>query len=172
MTERVKCGCGALWGDVHKQHCKGSGRESGAPLEPLRHRWADGAVWWDCPGATCPACNPSPVNPPHYRQHPSGLECIEVTEHLPFCEGNAVKYLWRHCLKNGRQDLEKAQWYLNRAILLRATRGYLDVSKPRSWEDWYTNHDRVHTAADGAINEILQGRISEAALIVSGMLTW
>lgn len=55
-----------------------------------------------------------PVNKPkHYNSHPSGIEVIEITRHLPFDIGNAVKYLFRHGLKgNSRQDLEKALWYL------------------------------------------------------------
>lgn len=58
-----------------------------------------------------------PVNhPPHYTQHPSGVECIVVTEHMNFCIGNAVKYLWRADLKNGLEDLEKAEWYIRREI--------------------------------------------------------
>jgi len=37
-----------------------------------------------------------PVNHPrHYTSHPSGIECITITEHMSFCLGNAVKYLWR-----------------------------------------------------------------------------
>lgn len=55
-------------------------------------------------------------NPPHYNGHPSGVECIEVTELLSFNLGNAFKYAFRHRAKNGRQDLEKCAWYLNRAI--------------------------------------------------------
>lgn len=61
-----------------------------------------------------------PVNlPTHYRSHPSGVECIEVTEHMNFCLGNAVKYLWRAGLKSSDthlQDLRKARWYLDREI--------------------------------------------------------
>jgi hypothetical protein len=51
-------------------------------------------------------------HPPHYQGHPSGLECIEVTRGLSFCLGNTIKYLYRAEQKNGRQDLEKAAWYL------------------------------------------------------------
>ena len=55
--------------------------------------------------------------PPHYRAHPSGVECIEITEHMSFCLGNAVKYLWRADLKEDAvQDLNKAVWYINREI--------------------------------------------------------
>jgi hypothetical protein len=58
-----------------------------------------------------------PVNHPlHYTQHPSGVECITITEHMSFNVGNAVKYLWRANWKNGLEDLEKALWYINREI--------------------------------------------------------
>ena len=55
-------------------------------------------------------------NPKHYTEHPSGVQCITVTEHMNFCLGNAIKYLWRADLKNGLEDLEKARWYINREI--------------------------------------------------------
>jgi hypothetical protein len=59
-----------------------------------------------------------PVNhPKHYTSHPSGVECITVTEHMNFNLGNAVKYIWRAGEKsNLKQDLEKARWYLDREI--------------------------------------------------------
>lgn len=56
-------------------------------------------------------------HPPHYTSHPSGIECIQVTEHMGFCLGNAIKYIWRADLKNDAiEDLKKAVWYLNREI--------------------------------------------------------
>lgn len=64
-----------------------------------------------------------PVNhPPHYNSHPSGIECIEITEHYNFCVGNAIKYLWRAGLKGDgdsakhAEDLRKAIWYLQREL--------------------------------------------------------
>ena len=58
-----------------------------------------------------------PVNhPKHYTEHPSGVECIQITECMNFCLGNAVKYIWRADLKGGVEDLEKARWYINREI--------------------------------------------------------
>lgn len=58
-----------------------------------------------------------PVNHPrHYTSHPSGVECIQITEHMNFNCGNAVKYLWRASEKNGLEDLRKAVWYVNREI--------------------------------------------------------
>lgn len=55
-------------------------------------------------------------NPKHYTSHPSGIECIQVTEHMGFNLGNAVKYIWRADLKGGVEDLEKAKWYIKREI--------------------------------------------------------
>lgn len=55
-------------------------------------------------------------HPPHYKQHPSGVECITVTEHFNFNVGNAIKYLWRSDHKNGLEDLKKAAWYVTREI--------------------------------------------------------
>lgn len=59
-----------------------------------------------------------PVNhPSHYTSHPSGVECIAVTEHMSFNVGNAIKYLWRVDLKTDAiEDLRKAAWYVNREI--------------------------------------------------------
>lgn len=59
-----------------------------------------------------------PVNhPKHYTSHPSGVECIEITEHMNFNVGNAMKYLWRAGSKNDDlTDLHKAAWYVNREI--------------------------------------------------------
>lgn len=57
------------------------------------------------------------VNPPHYKQHPSGVECIQITEHMNFNLGNVVKYVWRADEKGDpMENLLKAQWYLNREI--------------------------------------------------------
>ena len=59
-----------------------------------------------------------PVNhPKHYTEHPSGVECIEITEHMNFNLGNAIKYLWRAGLKGEQvEDLRKARWYIDREI--------------------------------------------------------
>lgn len=60
-------------------------------------------------------------HPLHYTQHPSGIECIAITEHMTFCIGNAIKYLWRSGLKgNEVEDLRKAAWYIDREIKRRS----------------------------------------------------
>jgi hypothetical protein len=56
-------------------------------------------------------------HPPHYNQHPSGVECIDIVEHFSFNVGNAIKYLWRAGLKfDELEDLKKAAWYINREL--------------------------------------------------------
>ena len=62
-----------------------------------------------------------PVNPDHYKNQTS-LECIEAMEIafgrdavIDFCRCNAWKYIWRWKNKNGKVDLDKADWYLTKA---------------------------------------------------------
>lgn len=64
------------------------------------------------------AIGEDPINPSYYRQHPSGVECIEIVEHMTFNLGTAFAYIWRAGKKNDLvEDLRKAQWYLEREIL-------------------------------------------------------
>ena len=57
------------------------------------------------------------TNPSHYKSHPSGIECITITEHFDFNVGNCIKYLWRAGLKGDAiEDLKKAKWYVDREI--------------------------------------------------------
>jgi len=61
-------------------------------------------------------------NPSHYNK--GGLECIEAiteaTKNLKgieaVCVANVIKYIWRWKEKNGKEDLLKAKWYLERLI--------------------------------------------------------
>lgn len=56
-------------------------------------------------------------HPAHYSANPSGVECIDITEHMGFNVGNAIKYLWRAGSKGDTvEDLRKAAWYINREI--------------------------------------------------------
>lgn len=58
--------------------------------------------------------------PSHYTSHPSGVECIEITKHMSFTLGSAMKYIWRCDLKKDAiEDLKKAQEYLRIEIDLR-----------------------------------------------------
>lgn len=54
-------------------------------------------------------------HPSHYTQYP--VEVIELTRHMTFNRGNAVKYVARAGFKGGPEkeleDIDKAIWYLN-----------------------------------------------------------
>lgn len=61
------------------------------------------------------------VHPKHYTY--STYECIEVLRDVlgeegfkEFCRGNVFKYLWRYNHKNGKEDLLKAKYYLEKLI--------------------------------------------------------
>lgn len=63
-------------------------------------------------------------HPSHYTSHPSGVECIQITEHMSFNLGNAIKYLWRADEKGAPlDDLKKARWYIEREIAKRERKG-------------------------------------------------
>ena len=59
-------------------------------------------------------------SPPHYNK--AGIETIDAIMAATdegseyYLQGNIIKYVWRYRYKNGVEDLEKAQWYLNRLI--------------------------------------------------------
>lgn len=64
------------------------------------------------------------VNSPQHYISERGIETIDVIEAFtkdlePFeayCTGNIIKYIcrWKH--KNGKEDLKKARWYINRLL--------------------------------------------------------
>jgi hypothetical protein len=53
--------------------------------------------------------NPA-INPTHYTNHPSGVECKDIVKHMTWAVGTAVAYLWRCDDKHPDpiEDLEKA----------------------------------------------------------------
>jgi hypothetical protein len=58
-------------------------------------------------------------HPQHYTTHPSGIEAIQITRHMNFNLGNAIKYIWRAGIKDESktiQDLEKAIFYIKDEI--------------------------------------------------------
>lgn len=72
-------------------------------------------------------------HPPHYTSHPSGVECITITEHMGFNLGNAIKYIWRADEKgNALDDLRKAEWYIQREILRRELRQEMQPMPPKN----------------------------------------
>lgn len=102
-------------GAAHKPDCVYAPK-----LTPMQQAEAEYRAQRAAKGDPVPATEHNSVNyPAHYTSHPSGVECITVTEHMTFNLGNAVKYIWRHGLKptaDAVEDLKKARWYLDREI--------------------------------------------------------
>ena len=62
-------------------------------------------------------------NPKHYNSGTLGIEVIDIIENSlnkdgfeGFLVGNIIKYVCRFKLKNGKEDLKKAEWYLKKVI--------------------------------------------------------
>ena len=87
-------------------------------------------------------------SPSHYTQ--AGIECIDaITAAVSgksgieaVCVANVIKYLWRYELKNGLEDVKKAQWYLNRL-----------VSKMEKQAQAQEHHECQHTNTFKCIDE-------------------
>ena len=57
------------------------------------------------------------TQPGHYTSHPSGVECIDISEHMTANLAAAFQYIWRCELKGKHEeDLRKAIFYLEREI--------------------------------------------------------
>ena len=75
-------------------------------------------------------------HPSHYET--GKIECIDVMLETQgeesvkaFCICNAMKYLYRHKKKNGREDIAKAKWYLEKYLELEEWGGINeDIYKP------------------------------------------
>jgi hypothetical protein len=105
VLSTAACSCGAT-------NCCAPGipdatkSDSVGPSSSSEHRTETGTVL------------PDPVTrPAHYTSHPSGIEPIELTQHMSFCLGNVVKYVMRAGLKGDAvEDLRKARTYLDYEI--------------------------------------------------------
>lgn len=75
-------------------------------------------------------------HPHHYTWHPSGVECLQITEAFSFNLGNAIKYIWRSGHKGKElEDLKKARFYIDREIgRLTEGRVVVDILEPEQLE--------------------------------------
>lgn len=77
--------------------------------------------------------------PAHYNRHPSGIECIEITEHMNFVLGSAFKYMFRRENKGKElEDLKKAEWYIDweiRRCFLKSESHLSVACDPQALED-------------------------------------
>lgn len=120
------------WGTTNTHIPGGGGNFDPTPPrytdDPKNSEGGEGAgpgLFLEFEGVKFPVAHPSEKSSPydpvqkakHYNCHPSGIECIQVVEHMNFNIGNAIKYLWRADLKEApRQDLEKAAYYIQREL--------------------------------------------------------
>lgn len=110
-----------------------------------------------------------PVNhPKHYTAHPSGVECIQITEHMGFNLGNAMKYVWRADLKNDAlEDMKKAIWYIQREIAKReAEIAEAEAKRIKSEENWTAGiwkNDNANTISTPLSAEAIDKAIRRAS---------
>lgn len=107
-----------------------------------------------------------PVNhPKHYTEHPSGVECIQVTEHMGFNLGNATKYIWRCDLKKDAiEDLKKARWYIDREIAKRELEAQSKTLKVSGAIDANTLTTNNYVINHARLDETVIGKIAAEAL--------
>ena len=126
---RLNCECGQeLTGSAFPQVCISCGKVMHDKAKEWRTSQAQDAVGFhgkssllvQLESAKAAALADPVDHPVHYTSHASGIEVIQITEHMGFCLGNAVKYILRCDLKgNAIEDLKKARWYLDREIAKR-----------------------------------------------------
>lgn len=106
LPDTQDCTTGALWNRIERKNKRSEDKTSEEDMSDFSDK-------------------PDMINhPPHYTGHPSGVEAISITEHMNYCLGNAMKYIWRADLKGtDLDDLEKAIWYLNRELSRRLVLG-------------------------------------------------
>lgn len=106
--------------------------------------------------------NDNVEHPAHYKAHASGVECIQITEHMNFCLGNAVKYIWRADEKgNAIEDLKKAAWYIEREIQRRQPES--DEEPIISWSFADSAEPKITFTARGINNETFGVFMGEAS---------
>ena len=114
-------------------------------------------------------------HPKHYTSHPSGVECIQITEHMGFNLGNALKYIWRADLKGDAiEDLKKARWYIERELEKREGKPAdgatttSDAFDDASWIEWKGGEQPVpyHTVVEVLSRGNILGRA------IAGKLNW
>ena len=112
-----------------------------------------------------------PINPNHYKGD-MPVQCIDISEKFNFCLGNVIKYVWRAGKKEGSdilEDLQKADWYLNREIFrLEQARGIARTRQDRELSKLQVCIDKISEVLDRS--GIPVGAKSDVELICAKML--
>ena len=114
----------------------------------------------------------SNINPSHYRS--DDIECIEVVRHMSFCQGNAIKYLWRLGQKDAaEQELKKALWYMDDLLEHNwpgTVVNIIDIDKDiytRSIEYLHSNKQGRKASVKQALSLLIIGNIAGAKQALS-----
>ena len=122
---------GQAWDDFKGQLGKVIALQDGRPDRPLVAFARGGFNWgaWDeyavelveAANVAQEEANEAPdaINPAHYQGFSNGAQVVDITEHLSFSAGSAIKYLARAGKKDPAkhvEDLEKAAWFVQREI--------------------------------------------------------
>ena len=123
---------GQAWHDFKGQLGKVTALQDGRPDRPLvtfarggstRLTWGEYAVELvEAADVAQEETNEVPadaINPAHYQGFSNGAQVVDITEHLSFNRGSAVKYLARAGKKDPAkeiEDLEKSLWYTQREL--------------------------------------------------------
>lgn len=106
-------------------------------------------------GAACSQCGAS-------------IECIDVTSHMGFTIGNAVKYLWRAGRKGlAVEDLRKAAWYIAREIARLEAPPDPEATPP----SLYVGHERYASIVDAPVSRRETMRPAAPNLTLRGIPT-
>lgn len=92
------------------------------------------------------------IHPPHYNDHPSGVECWDIVRWMGFNLGNAMKYIWRDGLKDTQvplEDLKKARNYIDDEIKLRE--GVYGQPLPKPSDDGWINVPGIKSVDVGGV---------------------
>jgi hypothetical protein len=96
------------------------------------------------------------INPSHYKSHPSGVQCIDISKHLSGCLAQAFQYVWQCGQKdNPIQDLDKAIWFI---------RAEMSIDEWVHGAVWCTQKNLAYVLA----HEVDNNRFTALASIVTG----
>lgn len=112
LNDFVYCGC-------YKKNIKGCEEQMARTYEETRE--AKREKEYKQVKAITEKYNTDNVNHPGHYANSCSIECIDamqatfgIKDLAKYCVINAYKYLWRYKNKNGKEDLNKAEWYLNK----------------------------------------------------------
>ena len=60
--------------------------------------------------------NDSVNRPKHYTNGTIDVLDFILDQNLPYLEGNIIKYICRHKMKNGLEDVQKAEFFVKKLI--------------------------------------------------------